>query len=133
MDYDRSTSLAVRLAATSYVLDLSFAVAMPIALAKLARTGELPMTPWGFRAFSGPFERMGPTAFGILGLALMGVCAVETVAGVWLWQGRRRGATLGLAITPATLVLGTGFALPFMLGPLPVRTGIVLAALGRVR
>ena len=126
MDHDRSTGIAVRLAATSYVLDLAFAVAMPVALTRLARSGELPMTPWGFRAFSGPFERLGPTAFGILGVALMGVCAVEAVA-------RRRGATLGLAITPATLVLGMGFALPFMLAPLPVRTGIVLAALGRVQ
>jgi hypothetical protein len=133
MDHDRSTGIAVRLAAASYVLDLGFAVAMPIALTRLARTGELPMTPWGFRAFSGPFERLGPAAFGILGFALMGACAVEAVAGVWLWQGRRRGATLGLAVTPATLVLGMGFALPFMLAPVPVRTGIVLAALGRVR
>jgi hypothetical protein len=41
----------------------------------------------------------------------VGVCALDVVAGVWLWQGRQRGANLGLATTPLTLALGAGFAL----------------------
>jgi hypothetical protein len=85
------------------------------------------MTPWGFRAFSGPFEDLGQRRFAALGLAFVGVCAVDALAGIWLWRGRRRGARLGLAMTPIVLVLGSGFALPFLLVPAPIRAGLILA------
>lgn len=98
-----------------------------VALASLARDGELPMTPWGFRALSGPFERLGPQPFTALGLGLVGVCALDVVAGVWLWQGRKRGATLGLATTVPALALGAGFALPFLLVGVPIRVALVIA------
>jgi hypothetical protein len=52
---------------------------------------------------------------------------------VWLVQGRRRGALLGLALTPAATVLGLGFALPFWLAPIPVRTAIMLRTWRRLR
>ncbi len=52
---------------------------------------------------------------------------VDVVAGVWLWQGRRRGAALGLAMTPLALALAGGFALPFLIAPVPIRVGLVLA------
>ncbi len=106
---------------------------MPIALGYLARRGELPMTPWGFRAFGGPFERLGRRRFALLGAALMGVSALEAVAGVWLVQGRRRGAFLGLALTPFATVLGIGFALPLWLAPIPVRTVIMIRTWRRLR
>jgi hypothetical protein len=122
--------LAVRIAAILFVLDTAFGVSMPFTLAHLARTGELPMTPFGFRAFSGPFERLGPDGFTALGWALVAVCGLEVVAGAQLWRGRRSGARLGLAVTPFTLILGAGFALPFLLLPLPIRTALVLARRG---
>jgi hypothetical protein len=106
---------------------------MPIALAHLSRRGELPQTPWGFRAFAGPFERLGRRRFTLLGAALMGVSVLEAVAGMWLAQGRRRGALLGLALTPIAGVLGAGFALPLWLAPIPVRTAILLRTWRRLR
>ena len=57
---------------------------------------------------------------------LEGVCVLNVVAGTWLWQGRRRGAVLGLALTPATLAMGGGFVLPFLLGPAVVRPGLLV-------
>ena len=65
--------------------------------------------------------------------ALVGVCAAEVVAGIWLWRGQRRGAFLGLATTPAALALGTGFALPFLLVPAPIRAGLVVVERRRLR
>jgi hypothetical protein len=85
------------------------------------------MTPWGFRSLSGPFEQLGVERFRILGWALVAVCALDVVAGVWLWQGRRRGAKLGVATSPIALVLGAGFALPFLLVGVPIRLGLFLA------
>ena len=96
-------------------LGVGFGVGTVLTLVYLAREGELPMTPFGFRSLSGPFERLGQDVFMALGLALVGVCVLDVVAGVWLWQGRRRGAWLGLVTTPLALGLGAGFALPFLL------------------
>jgi hypothetical protein len=103
-------------------------VPTPFVLAYLRRTGELPLTPFGFRSHSGPFERLGPDAFVVLGWALVAICILDVVAGTWLWQGRRRGARLGLATTPVALVLGVGFAFPFLLGALPLRLVLLAAA-----
>jgi hypothetical protein len=121
-------SPAIRAAGVAYVaLGLGFGVGALVALTRLARDGELPMTPWGFRALSGPFERLGPQQFTALGLGLVGVCALDVVAGVWLWQGRKRGANLGLATTLPALTLAAGFALPFLLVGVPIRVALVLA------
>ena len=117
-----------RVAAALFLADVPFAVLMPVALAHLRRTGELPMTPFGFRAFSGPFERLGHEPFMALGVGLMAVAAVDAVAAVGLWRGERSGADLGLAMTPAATALGLGFALPFLLIPIPIRTALVIAA-----
>jgi hypothetical protein len=117
----------VRIAALIYIADAGFGIAMPITLAHLARTGELPMTPFGFRSFSGPFEQLGRDAFTGLGGTLVAVCALDVLAGIWLWQGKRRGARLGLATTPLALALGIGFALPFLLLLAPIRAALVIA------
>jgi len=117
----------VRIAALFFIADAGFGIAMPITLAHLARTGELPMAPWGFRSFSGPFEQLGPDAFAALGWALVVVCALDVLAGVWLWQGQRRGARLGLVMTPFAIALGVGYALPFLVLLAPIRAGLVLA------
>jgi hypothetical protein len=121
--------LAVRVAAASFIGDAAFGIAMPLSLAHRARTGQLPMTPWGFRAFEGgPFDRLDPARFVALGWVLVGVCAAEALAGTWLWRGERRGAVLGLAMTPPALVLASGYLLPLMLIPAPIRAGILIAS-----
>ena len=119
---------AVRAAAVIYlVLGLGFGVGTVVTLAYFARDGELPMSPLGWRYLAGPFEQLGPERFTALGWAMVGVCALDVVAGIWLWQGRRRGARLGLATTPLALGLGAGFALPFLLAGVPIRAALVLA------
>lgn len=130
---DQRVSLSTRVAGLSFLLELGFGASMPIALAHLARRGELPMTPWGFRAFAGPFELVGRRRLGLLGVALMAVSALDAVAGIWLAQGRRRGGVLGLALTPPATILGVGFALPFWLAPIPVRAAIIMRGWRRLR
>jgi hypothetical protein len=119
-------SVALRIAALCFVADAGFGIAMPFTLAHLAHTGELPMTPFGFRSFSGPFEQLDRAVFMSLGWALLAVCAVDVLAGVWIWRGKRRGARLGMATSPFALALGVGFALPVLLLLVPIRTGLVL-------
>ncbi len=118
-------------AAILIAIGLGFGIPTPFVLAYLARTGDLPMTPWGFRAMSGPFERLGPEAFTALGVAFAGVCAVDVVAGTLLWRGDGRGRTVAAAVTPAGVALGLGFALPFYLASIPLRSVPLL--LGRRR
>jgi hypothetical protein len=126
-------SRGIRIAAVLYIAEVGFGLAMPGTLAHLARTGELPMTPLGFRAFSGPFEQLGTEAFTALGRALVVVGALDVVAGVLLWQRRRWGARLGVATTPFAFALGIGFALPFLLLMVPIRLALVLASRGSLR
>jgi hypothetical protein len=130
-----ASSRTIRAAALSYLaLGLGFGLGAAITVDYYRREGELPMTPWGFRSLAGgPFEGLAPEAFSALGLALVGVCTLDVVAGIWLWQGRRRGATLGLATTPAALFLGAGFALPFLLVGVPIRVALVLAGRRNLR
>ena len=124
----RDGSLAVRAAAVMYLaLGLGFSVGTVVTLAYFERDGELPMSPFGWRYLAGPFEQLGAERFTALGWALVGVSALDVVAGIWLWQGRRRGARLGLATTPLALALGAGFALPFLLAGAPIRAALVLA------
>jgi hypothetical protein len=126
-------SLQSRAAGVLYAsLGVGFGVGVIASLWHLARNGELPMTPFGFRAFSGPFEDLGRGPFMLLAGALAGVCALDVLAGVWLWQGRRRGATLGLATTPLAFGLSLGFALPFQLVGIPIRAALALAARRRL-
>jgi hypothetical protein len=85
------------------------------------------MTPFGFRSLAGPFEDLGVARFTGLGWTLVLVCALDVLAGIWLWQGRRRGALLGLITEPVALFLAYGFALPFLLIGIPIRVTLVLA------
>ena len=121
---------SVRVAGAGYaLLGATFGGSALWAIDHLRRTGELPMTPFGFRALSGPFEQFGTTWFSRLGHALAAVSALQVVAGVWLWRGERRGLRLGAATIVPGLVLGTGFALPFQLLGLPIC--LILALAGR--
>lgn len=109
------------------LLGAGFGIGSVVTLVHFGRHGELPMTPWGFRSMSGPFEELGPQRFIALGWALVGVCILDVLAGIWLWHGKRRGARLGLATSPLALALGVGFALPFLLAGVPIRAALVLA------
>ena len=121
-------SLTTRAAATTFMaFGAGFGIGAVVTLRHLARHGELPMTPLGFRSMSGPFEQLGQERFAALGWALVAACALDTVAGVWLWQGRKRGARLAIATTPVQIFLGAGFALPFLLLGVPVRTALLVA------
>ena len=118
-----------RWAALAFVLPAAgFGLPTPLVLDHLRRTGELPMTPFGFRSHSGPFEAVGPDGFQVLGWTLVVVCLLDALAGIWLWQGRRRGARLGVALTPASLALAVGFAFPFLLAAIPIRLLLVAVA-----
>jgi hypothetical protein len=81
---------ALKAAGALYVaLGLGFGIGAAVTLNHYAREGELPMTPFGFRSLAGPFEELGPEQFSALGWALVAVCAVDVLAGLWLLQGRR--------------------------------------------
>ena len=126
---ERSAVLAARAAAVIQVLiGLGFGAGALWAVLHLVQNGELPMTPWGFRAMAGPFEVLGDDAFSALGIALAVVCAVDIAAGVWLWRLQRRGLQLGIVTALPQLALGLGFALPFQLVSIPLRVGLALAA-----
>ena len=90
--------VAIRLAGANFaLLGAGFGLGALWAVAHLQRTGELPMTPWGFRAMSGPVEALGPRWVSALGAVFAGVCSLYVLAGVWLWRGERRGLRLGAA------------------------------------
>jgi hypothetical protein len=122
--------MAIRVAAAIEVLVAAgFGVGAIWTLLYLQDNGHLPLTPWGFRSMAGPFEALGQEGFTLLGTALVGVCALDVLAGMWLWQRRTRGLVLGLLTAPVAFGLGLGFALPFLLASIPIR--VVLALAGR--
>jgi hypothetical protein len=117
----------IRAAAVTYiVLGAGFGIATAITIDHFLREGELPMSPFGFRSLSGPFESLTAEQFAALGWTLVVVCAVDVVAGILLWRGRRLGGVLGLGTTPFALALGAGFALPFLLIGVPIRAALVV-------
>ena len=119
--------MTIRVAALLFLfLGVAFGASVPFVLAYLERNGELPMTFW-FRSMAGPFEQLGPEAFVALGWTFVGVCAVDVVAGLGLWRGRRWGARMGLATSPVALALGVGFGLPLILVGVPIRVALVMA------
>ena len=122
---------ALRMAAALHVLlGLAFGVGSPPVLVYFARNGELPMSPFGWRYMAGPVEQLGPVPFMALGWALVAVCALDVVAGRWLWQGRRRGLQLGVATNAGAFALGLGFALPLLVVGVPLRAALAWAGRG---
>ena len=125
--------LAARAAAVLYgLLGAGFGLGTVVTLAMLTRDGELPMTPWGFRALDGPLARIDTQTTLLAGAALVVVCAADTATAAGLWRGRRWAGRLGLVTAPAALVLGLGFELPFLLAGIPARTALVAAAWRRL-
>ena len=128
-------SRAIRIAAGMHVfLGLAFGASVPVVLSHLARHGELPMSPFGWRWMAGrPVEQLSQDQFIALGWALVGVSALDVVAGIWLWQGRRRGLRLALATAAPALVLGAAFELPLLVLGAPIRTALALVGRRAVR
>ncbi len=127
-------SRTIRSAAVLHVaLGLGFGIGAIVTMRHFGEHGELPMTPWGFRSMAGPFDSLPAGPFSALGWGLVATCAVDVLAGSWLWQGRRRGASLGLVTNLVGLVLGVGFALPFLLVGIPIRAALVLAGRSSLR
>ena len=91
------------------------------------------MTPWGFRALSGPFERLGSQVFSALAVTLTALSGLNVVAGAWLWRGEQRGVRLLRATFVPTMVLAVGFALPFLLAGLPIAAVLAVARRGSLR
>ena len=121
---------ALRVAGASYlVLGIGLGAGALVTLLHFARHGELPMTPWGFRSMSGPFYGLGARRFSMLVWSSVAVCALDALAGIWLWQGRRRGARLGMVTSPLAIILGAGCP------PVPAhwRTDTARPDLGRAR
>jgi hypothetical protein len=74
---------------------------------------------------SGPFEHVGiPTTVPLL-VAFLLVCVLESVAGVLLWRGYKRGAMLALALLPAGAIFWWGFHLPIPPICALVRTSLI--------
>jgi hypothetical protein len=125
---------AIRTAAALHLfLGASFGASVPVVLAHLARHGELPMSPFGWRYMDGPVAQLGPGPFTSLGWALVGISALDIAAGRWLWQGRRRGLALGLSTTIPAFALGAGFGLPLLLVGVPIRTAVASAGIRTLR
>jgi hypothetical protein len=82
---------------------------------------------FGFPAYGGgPFELQGlPTTVPLLTGFLL-ICALEGLAGWWLWSGQRRGAVLALVLVPFGAVFWWGFALPLPALFAAVRTVLIL-------
>jgi len=133
-DHGSDSPFSARLAsALSAILGAGFGIGATWTVTHLLQHDELPMTPWGFRSMAGPFEDLGPGPLVVLGVGLVALCAVDVIAAVWLWQGRRRGGILSLITAVPCLALAIGFALPFLLLGIPVRTALVLNAWSRLR
>jgi|RhiMethySRZTD1v2_1073278.scaffolds.fasta_scaffold281792_3 hypothetical protein len=123
--------VALRVAGVlSCSLGLAFGTAMIVSLDRLAKGRELPMTPFGFRAFAGgPFDELRPDTFKAMGWLLVATSVLDVAAGTWLWNGQRRGGRLALATSPVSLALSFGFALPFLMVGVPLRAALI--AVGR--
>jgi hypothetical protein len=115
-------------AVLAWVAGLGFGLPCTYAIWYFADRGDV----WTFLGFptygGGPFEDIGiETTVPLLAVFLL-VCVAEVAAGWLLWQHRRAGAVLALALLPAEFAFWIGFALP--LGPVLglARTVLVLAS-----
>lgn len=126
MNSARRHTIAIRIASVLfYVTGVGGVISLPVMLAFVMRNRALPEA-FGITFLSGPFERrLGLDAVVLLGWVQFALSGLEILAARWLWRSQRKGAWLGLALFPPSLVLWIGFAAP---GPLlvgPVRVAAI--------
>ena len=114
-------------AVLSWLLGLGFGLPCVYAIWFLADRGRV-WTFLGFPTYSqGPFEDIGLATTVPLLVAFLLVCVAEVVVGWLLWQRRRAGGVLALALLPLEFAFWIGFALP--LGPVVGLARTVLLAM----
>lgn len=104
-----------------FAVGLGFGISAFPVLRYIGRNGDLPVV-LGIRAFSGPFERLGLDAFSRLLVAFGVLSLLEVLPGIWIWQGLKKGAYVGMLLSAINLPFWIGFSLPIplVLGPLRV-------------
>lgn len=88
--------------------------------------GDLPMT-FGFRALSGPFERLGIHGLIVAGLVFVIVSLLKLLAAFWIWELQMDGLVLQLILLSISAIFWYGFELPF--GPPIGLIQVILMAL----
>lgn len=107
---------------------LGFGLPCVWAIRHLHATGKV----WTFLGYptygGGPFEdhRVATTVPLLIAFCL--VCGLHVVAGLRLWNARRDGAILALALVPAGALFWWGFALPVGPALAAVSTALILRA-----
>jgi hypothetical protein len=84
-------------------------------------------TVMGFPCYGGgPFEKTGiHTTLSMLTGFLL-VCSLECICAWGLWNGEKGSAVLSLAVIPVELIFFIGFALPFGLPLIVIRTVLIV-------
>ena len=118
-----SSARAAAIVTGGYALGFGLA-AVPVSI-YLLRNGQLPTFFGLFEMFAGPWSAStsDSTFVGLLLLFCTATLVAAYSAGL-LWQGRRIGAVLNLAVLPVEAVFWIGFALP-----LPWVTGLARVVL----
>jgi len=112
----------------AWIPGLAFGLPCVYAIWYLAEHGHV-WTIMSFPAYgAGPFEDVGIDTTVPLLAAFLVVCAAELVVGWMLWQRRRAGAVLALALLPLELAFWIGFALPLPPVAGVARTTIIVMA-----
>jgi hypothetical protein len=87
--------------------------AIPVSAYLLSR-GYLPWFLDLFPMYGGPWSsRLSAGAFVALLAAFLVVTGLAAWSAWWLWQGRKVGALVNLALLPVEAIFWFGFALPF--------------------
>ena len=123
----RSTAISV--AAVLYCwFGFAFTVSSVLIALYARRTGWLPVV-FGVEMLAGPFsERFGVRGALAATIPWSIVNVLEMLTGVWLWQSRKRGGKLGIALFFAGAIFWIGYALPIMVVVGPLR--VLLIVLG---
>jgi hypothetical protein len=132
----RKPAKSVRLAAIVFgVSGVGNGITTPLILWSYERNGYLPEAPFdlGFRLLAGPFEELGSGPLVAFGWVLFAVSLLDVIAAILLWNGRGRGAFLGIATSPVAFALGIGFAVPFLLVTAVLRIALVVAGWSSLR
>lgn len=106
---------------------IGFGIPAVIGIRSLAAGNGVPLV-LGYPSYGGgPFERIGiPSTVPLVALFLA-VCILEILAAALIWQGRRSGGILAMALLLPGIVFWIGFALPIPPVLALVRT-VLLAA-----